>query len=40
MTRLYRFDLACDTIDVQTVAPWILGEPAGSLSCCSVGKSS
>jgi hypothetical protein len=26
MIRLYRFDLARDTIDVETVAPWILGQ--------------
>lgn len=32
MIRLYHFDLARDTIDVQTVAPWILGQPAGSLN--------
>ncbi|KAA2250976.1 Tat pathway signal sequence domain protein [Solihabitans fulvus] len=28
MIRLYRFDLARNTIDVETVSPWILGQPA------------
>jgi Concanavalin A-like lectin/glucanases superfamily len=32
MIRLYHFDLARNTIDVQTVAPWILSRPDESLN--------
>ncbi|MFF6958612.1 LamG-like jellyroll fold domain-containing protein [Streptomyces sp. NPDC008317] len=32
MIRLYRFDLARDTIDVETISPWILGKAADSLN--------
>jgi len=28
MIRLYHFDLARDTIDVRTISPWILAQPA------------
>ncbi|MGI5145859.1 LamG-like jellyroll fold domain-containing protein [Plantactinospora sp. CA-294935] len=28
MVRLYSFDLARNTIDVETLSPWILGQPA------------
>jgi hypothetical protein len=28
MVRLYHFDLARNTIDVETVAPWVLAQPA------------
>ena len=27
MIRLYHFDLARNTIDVETIAPWILDQP-------------
>lgn len=32
MIRLYRFDLARNTIDVETLSPWILGRDAGELN--------
>jgi hypothetical protein len=32
MIRLYRFDLARGTVDVETVSPWILGKAAGTLN--------
>ncbi|MEU3462899.1 LamG-like jellyroll fold domain-containing protein [Streptomyces sp. NPDC006733] len=32
MIRLYRFDLARNTIDVETVSPWILGRAGGDLN--------
>ncbi|MBM9509008.1 metallophosphoesterase [Streptomyces sp. KK5PA1] len=32
MIRLYRFDLARNTIDVDTISPWILGQAADSLN--------
>ncbi|WP_371668169.1 Tat pathway signal sequence domain protein [Streptomyces sp. NBC_00289] len=32
MIRLYRFDLDRDTIDVETVSPWILGRAARGLN--------
>ncbi|MDW4908906.1 LamG-like jellyroll fold domain-containing protein [Streptomyces sp. ADMS] len=32
MIRLYRFDLDRDTIDVETVSPWILGRAAKGLN--------
>ncbi|MET9667658.1 LamG-like jellyroll fold domain-containing protein [Streptomyces sp. NPDC006475] len=32
MIRLYRFDLARNTIDVKTLSPWILGRDAGELN--------
>jgi hypothetical protein len=32
MIRLYRFDLARQTIDVRTLSPWILGQPAKRLN--------
>lgn len=32
MIRLYRFDLARNTIDVETVSPWILGKDLDSLN--------
>ncbi|MEV6110674.1 LamG-like jellyroll fold domain-containing protein [Streptomyces sp. NPDC051940] len=32
MIRLYRFDLARDTIDVETVSPWILGRAGEGLN--------
>ncbi|MCT9935238.1 LamG domain-containing protein [Planotetraspora sp. A-T 1434] len=32
MIRLYRFDLARNTIDVETISPWLLGKSAGELN--------
>ncbi|TPQ23237.1 LamG-like jellyroll fold domain-containing protein [Streptomyces sporangiiformans] len=32
MIRLYRFDLDRDTIDVETISPWILGRAADGLN--------
>ena len=32
MIRLYRFDLDRNTIDVETVSPWILGRAAKGLN--------
>ncbi|MFV5993725.1 LamG-like jellyroll fold domain-containing protein [Streptomyces sp. NPDC056231] len=32
MIRLYRFDLARNTIDVETISPWILGRAGGKLN--------
>ncbi|MGI5135078.1 LamG-like jellyroll fold domain-containing protein [Streptomyces sp. CA-106110] len=32
MIRLYRFDLDRDTIDVETISPWILGRAAEALN--------
>ncbi|WP_433182330.1 LamG-like jellyroll fold domain-containing protein [Actinoallomurus sp. CA-150999] len=32
MIRLYRFDLARNTIDVETLSPWILGQAATDLN--------
>ncbi|WP_327678612.1 LamG-like jellyroll fold domain-containing protein [Streptomyces sp. NBC_00467] len=32
MIRLYRFDLARNTVDVETLSPWILGRDTGELN--------
>jgi hypothetical protein len=35
MIRLYRFDLERDTIDVETLSPWLLTQPANRLNLLS-----
>ncbi len=38
MIRLYHFDLARDTIDVETFSPWLLGQPSGRLNTLDRGE--
>jgi hypothetical protein len=38
MIRLYHFDLARNTIDVETLSPWLLGQHAGRLNLLSRGE--
>jgi hypothetical protein len=35
MIRLYRFDLERNTIDVETLSPWLLGQPSSRLNLLS-----
>ncbi|GAA0614932.1 LamG-like jellyroll fold domain-containing protein [Kribbella sandramycini] len=38
MVRLYHFDLARNTIDVETIAPWILGQKPGERNELAEGE--
>jgi hypothetical protein len=39
MIRLYHFDLARNTIDVETIAPWILDQPEGERNLLAAQES-